>query len=101
MGQDVLSKLDDLIAQNRGKQAGAEISWLGKTVPVKNQKVRVLLISSQEVMKQLDSVETADGKLDMLENTLNMLREALQLVQEELKTANVKDAVRNSEQFYR
>ncbi|OQV15675.1 Signal recognition particle subunit SRP68 [Hypsibius exemplaris] len=63
MGQDVLSKLDDLIAQNRGKQSGAsEVNWLGKTIPIKNAKVRVLLISSQE------------------------------LVNEELKAANVKDA---------
>ena len=90
MGQDVLSKLDDLIAQNRGRQSGSEISWLGKTIPIKNQKVRVLLISSDEVMKQLDSVSTADAKLEVLENTLNMLREAGQLVQEEIK-ASMKD----------
>ncbi|GAV09756.1 hypothetical protein RvY_19242 [Ramazzottius varieornatus] len=86
MGQDVLSKLDDLIAQNRGRQSGSEVSWLGKTIPIKNQKVRVLLISSDEVMKQLDTVKTADAKLEVLENTLNMLREAGQLVQEEVKT---------------
>lgn len=81
--------------QNRGRQSGSEVSWLGKTIPIKNQKVRVLLISSDEVMKQLDSVTTADAKLEVLENTLNMLREAGQLVQEEVKTTAKDQQVRN------
>lgn len=55
-------------------------------MPVKNPKIRGLLISAQEGMKQLEAAEVADVKLEILENSLNILREALQLVQEELKT---------------
>ena len=78
--------LQELIAQSREKQSVNEISWLGKTVPVKNAKIRGLLISAEEGIKTLNAVETADGKLDVLENVLNMLREALQLAQDEMKS---------------
>ncbi|XP_055345647.1 signal recognition particle subunit SRP68-like isoform X2 [Paramacrobiotus metropolitanus] len=88
LGEGLMAKLDELIAQSREKQAQTEISWLGKSVPVKNAKVRGLLISAQEGARQLDSLDTADAKLEVLENTQNVLREALQAVQDEQKAVS-------------
>jgi len=72
------SKLDQLIIQTREKQAVtlSEINWLGKSITVKNEKVRAFLLSHKEIEK------VEKPSVTKIENILFECRDCLQLLRD-------------------
>ena len=69
------SKLDALILQTREKKEDcvSEVSWLGKTMPVKHEKIKTFLLLIKN---------TTGLKVDQLERLLFECRDCLQLLRE-------------------
>lgn len=76
-----------LIAQTREKQAAtlSEVTWRGRTVPVKQEKVRVFLLNLQEVEENLAQAEDLDSKISVYESLLMDCKDALQVLREEIR----------------
>jgi len=73
----------------------SEISWCGRTVPVKNEHVRVAMLSIQQNAKQMnDSLSSAEQKLSLYESLLKELIDAQQSLRDELKDDQVGFVVR-------
>jgi signal recognition particle subunit SRP68 len=75
------AKLDHLILQTREKQAAtlSEINWLGRTLAVKQEKVRSFLLMVQEVEAlQAPKVTQLEKLLFECRDCIQMLREANQ-----------------------
>ncbi|RWS21179.1 hypothetical protein B4U80_00527, partial [Leptotrombidium deliense] len=72
------SKLDQLIVQTREKQAVtlSEVVWLGKSITVKQEKVRAFLLSVQEI----ESLESP--KVSQLEKLLFECRDCIQVLRD-------------------
>ncbi|XP_053207800.1 signal recognition particle subunit SRP68-like [Panonychus citri] len=72
------SKLDQLILQTRERQSAtlSEVSWLGKTFAVKQEKIRSFLLTYQEY-KSVDF-----KKMSQLEKLLFECRDCIQLVRD-------------------
>ncbi|CAH1793893.1 unnamed protein product, partial [Owenia fusiformis] len=87
MGEAMASKLDELIAQTREKQAASfsELQWRGRTVPVGNEQVRAFLLNLQESEKELQETEDTESKVSIYESLLKECIEALQVMRDELK----------------
>ena len=54
-------------------------------MPVKNEQVRVCLLSVQESQKELQEAESHDSKLSIYESLMKQLIDAQQSLREELK----------------
>jgi len=86
-GEDLLTaKLDALISQTRQKQAAtlSEVTFRGRTIPVKSEKVRVFLLAHQEAEASLASAEAADQQA-ILEKIIDEVKDALTALQDEMK----------------
>ncbi|XP_067044030.1 signal recognition particle subunit SRP68-like [Acropora muricata] len=81
------AKIDEVIAQTRDKEAASmtEVTWRGRTVPVKNEKVRSFILHSQQSARELDRADTLDSKLSLYDSLLMECKDALQAVKDELK----------------
>lgn len=77
----------NLIAQTREKQAAtlSEVTWRGRTVPVKFEKVRLFLTNVKEAEKTLDSDTYSRSRFTMYEKLLMECKDALQVLRDELK----------------
>uniref|UniRef100_UPI00358E9AD2 signal recognition particle subunit SRP68-like isoform X1 n=1 Tax=Myxine glutinosa TaxID=7769 RepID=UPI00358E9AD2 len=80
-------KLDSLIVQTRAKQAQtmSEVTWRGRTVPVRLDKVRVFLLSLEENEAALVQAHTDDARERLYERLLVECRDVIQVMREELK----------------
>ncbi len=83
----MLFYLQELIEKTKEKQSAtlSEVTWRGRTVPVKNEQVRVLLLSVQESERQLAESDSTEGKLSVCETLLKELIDAQQSLRDELK----------------
>ncbi|KAM7289798.1 signal recognition particle subunit SRP68 [Ixodes scapularis] len=81
------TELDHLIAQTREKQASSlsEVSWLGRVVPVRQEKVRLFLLAHQEAPKELAQAPDTEAKIAVHERLLMDCKDSLQLLREELR----------------
>ncbi|VDI73750.1 signal recognition particle subunit SRP68 [Mytilus galloprovincialis] len=97
-GEDQLtSHLDDLLSQTREKQTAtlSEVTWLGRSVPVKSEPVRVFLLNVQESTKEIESTEGIDGKISIYESLLKQCIDAQQIMRDSLSDdANFKASQR-------
>jgi signal recognition particle subunit SRP68 len=87
-GEDQLSSnLDALILQTREKQAStlSEVSWRGRTVPVRHEKVRVFLLNANERSAEVGKASDDEQKMQVYDTLLMEARDALQVLREELK----------------
>lgn len=84
---DVASNIDTLISQTREKQAVtlSEVTWRGRTVPVKQEKVRLFLLNLKEVANNLSKAEDLDGKMSVYESLLMDCKDALQVLRDEIR----------------
>ena len=62
-----------------------ELTWRKRTVPVKNEKVRALILHSQQMAGELDQADGLDSKMTLYENLLMECKDALQAIKDELK----------------
>ncbi|RMX59028.1 hypothetical protein pdam_00022032 [Pocillopora damicornis] len=81
------AKIDEVIAQTREREAAAmtEVSWCGRNVPVKNEKVRSFILHSQQCARELERASTLDSKLTLYDSLLMECKDALQAIKDELK----------------
>ncbi|XP_022780603.1 signal recognition particle subunit SRP68-like [Stylophora pistillata] len=81
------AKIDEVIAQTREREAAAmtEVSWCGRCVPVKNEKVRSFILHSQQCARELERADTLDSKLTLYDSLLMECKDALQAIKDELK----------------
>lgn len=79
--------LQELIEKTRERQAVtlSEVSWRGRTMPVRNEKVRLFLLSVQESEKQVQEVKGIEAKLSIYETLLKELIEAQQSLRDDFK----------------
>lgn len=87
--QDVLlsDKLDSLVIQVKEQKAVSmsEIAWKSHKIPVKNNKVRVFLISLKTFEREvMGEGKIRDEKLEMFEDILNECKEALLCVRDDI-----------------
>lgn len=84
--------MQELIEKTRERQAEtfSEVTWCNRTVPVKNEHVRVAMLSIQQNTKQLnDSSSSTQQKLSLYESLLKELIDAQQSLRDELKDDQV------------
>ncbi|XP_062507842.1 signal recognition particle subunit SRP68-like [Corticium candelabrum] len=87
--QDLLvGKLDEVLAQSREQQAEMmkEITWRGQTIPVKNEKVRVFILQSQESSREIERAESFEQKMELFDSLLMACKDVQQIIKDELKT---------------
>lgn len=87
--------IQELIEKTREKQASSllEVAWRGRTVPIKNEKVRVFLLSLQESETHIMDATTIESKLSVYESLLKELIDAQQSLKDDLKDDPVSVAV--------
>ncbi|XP_033097462.1 signal recognition particle subunit SRP68-like [Anneissia japonica] len=99
-GGEMSSNLDILLAQTREKQAAtlSEVTWRGRTVPVKSEQIRGFFLSVQESDKEVAAAEDVESKISVYESLLMGCKDALQILRDELKTdANFKQRTQRAE----
>jgi hypothetical protein len=76
-----------LIEKTQERQAAtlSEVTWRGRTIPVKNEKVRVFLMGLKEFDVQLKQADDIEQKLSIYESLLKELIDAQQSLKEEHK----------------
>lgn len=92
-----LAHLDQLLSQTREKQAAtlSEVTWRDRTVPVKNEQVRLFLLNLQDCDKQVESAEGFDSKLSVIESLLKQCIDSQQVLRDLLQDdQNFKAALR-------
>lgn len=62
-----------------------EVEWRGRRVTVRPEKVRLFLIALQDLDKSVASAETAQAKIDILENILMDCKDAISAIKDEIK----------------
>ena len=89
------SELDALIAQTREKQAASllELTWRGRTVPVRLEKIRVFLLAYQSLGATLQKAADSDDQLSAYETLLLDCKEAIQSLKEDSAAALAKGKV--------
>ncbi|CAG0878865.1 unnamed protein product [Darwinula stevensoni] len=87
LSADLLTDIDELLAQTREKQAAtlSEVTWRGRTVPLKQEKVSLCLVSVQEGEAMLEKAENLEAKLSIYDNLLAECKDALQILKDELR----------------
>lgn len=86
-GGTVAAELDSLISQTREQQAATlqDVEWRGRKMAVRQEKVRVFLLSYQESEQELASgARDAAAKLAVYEALLLECKDALQVLREDL-----------------
>lgn len=89
VGQDMLAaKIDAAIAQTREKLASSfgEVTWQGKTVPIRNEKVRVFILRIQDQDQEIERQVQFDDKMEVFDNLLMECKDVLQVVKDELNS---------------
>jgi hypothetical protein len=75
-----------VLAKTQEKAASSltEVTWLGKKVPVKSEKLRVGFVKLQQLEGELSRAEVGEAKMDVYERLLMECQDAMQMVREEL-----------------
>ena len=82
----IFLSLKAAISQTREKLSATvgEVTWRGKTVPVKTEKARAFILRSQTKEDEITRCVTSDEKLEFYDNFLMDCKEASQAVKEDL-----------------
>lgn len=80
-----------LISQSREKQANSytELTWEGKTIPVKNELVRAFLLRVDDSEHELERAESFENKMTVFDQLLMECKDGLQSVKDEMKPDQV------------
>lgn len=86
-GQGVLNNLDELIAQTKTQSLETlqTTEWRGRKVTVRPEKVRLFLISIQDLAKTVDKAKDNQTKIEIIENVLIDCKDAITAVRDEIK----------------
>ncbi|CAL4191692.1 unnamed protein product, partial [Meganyctiphanes norvegica] len=80
-------KLDNLLASAREQQAStlSEVTWKGRTLAVKHEKVRLFLLNEGLIHDEVEKAASAEEQADMLDKLLAECKDAIQLLREDLR----------------
>ncbi|CAK1595960.1 unnamed protein product [Parnassius mnemosyne] len=86
-GQGLIENLDTLMAQAKESRSGVmhEIEWRGRRVTVRPEKVRLFLIALQDFDKSVQTAQTVEAKIEILENILMDCKDAISALKDEIK----------------
>ena len=84
-----------MLAKTQEKAASSltEVTWLGKKVPVKSEKLRVGFVKLQQLEGELSKAEGSESKMEVYERLLMECQDTMQLVREELGGESVSGVV--------
>lgn len=85
--QGVLSNLDSLISQTKSQSSEAlqTTEWRGRKVTVRPEKVRLFLLSIQDLDKSIEKAKSINSKIEIIENVLFDCKDAISAVKDEIK----------------
>lgn len=83
----MLENLDTLVAQtkNESMEALQTTEWRGRKVTVRPEKVRLFLLSIQDLNKSVERAKEFQAKIEILENSLLDCKDAISAVKDEIK----------------
>jgi len=86
-GQGMLTDLDTLVAQTKTEQTDAfqSTEWRGRKVTVRPAKVRLFLLSIQDLNKSVEKGKDYQAKIDIIENVLLDCKDAISALKDEIK----------------
>jgi signal recognition particle subunit SRP68 len=64
-----------------------EVTWKGKKIPIKNEKLRVCILSAQEVNYELEKTETFDGKMSVYDKLFICYGDAVKIIKDEFASS--------------
>lgn len=82
-----LDNLGALVAQTKTEQTDAfqATEWRGRKVTVRPQKVRLFLLSIQDLDKSVEKAKEPQAKIDIIENALLDCKDAISALKDEIK----------------
>lgn len=82
-----LDNLGALVAQTKTEQTDAfqATEWRGRKVTVRPQKVRLFLLSIQDLDKSVEKAKEHQAKIDIIENALLDCKDAISALKDEIK----------------
>lgn len=82
-----LGNLDALVLQTKTQSSETlqTAEWRGRKVTVRPDKVRLFLLSIQELDKSVEAARTTEAKIELIENVLIDCKDAIAAVREEMK----------------
>eukprot|EP01116_Phalansterium_solitarium_P022203 TRINITY_DN7247_c0_g1_i1.p1 TRINITY_DN7247_c0_g1~~TRINITY_DN7247_c0_g1_i1.p1 ORF type:complete len:610 (-),score=207.66 TRINITY_DN7247_c0_g1_i1:357-2186(-) len=83
---DLRSKLDSVISETLKKQSEnlREISWRGRKVAVKSDRLRSSILNAQAVAYEIEQADTYDKKMAVFDKMFGAYNDALNLIRDEL-----------------
>ncbi|XP_067936540.1 signal recognition particle subunit SRP68-like [Watersipora subatra] len=80
--------LDELIQKSRERQAGSlhEVTWRGRVMSVKSDKVRVFLLAERESEEEVKAAGDLETKITVYDRIIKDCIESLQVIKEDLKS---------------
>ena len=66
-----------------------EVQWQGKSIPVKNERIRVSLIKLNQLVNEVGRTEEREKKMTLFERLLMECQDSTQLVRDELNQDSV------------
>lgn len=66
-----------------------EVQWQGKSIPVKNERIRVSLIKLNQIVNEVGRTEEREKKMTLFERLLMECQDSTQLVRDELNQDSV------------
>ncbi|KAL1497686.1 hypothetical protein ABEB36_008605 [Hypothenemus hampei] len=86
--QGILETLNALVFEATTKTAAIlhEVTWFGLKIPIRNERVRLLLLSIEGLDDSLKNAEDNQAKIKILENLFIDLRDVISLARESSRT---------------
>ena len=71
-----IGNLDELIAQARREEAAniVEITWRGRSVPVRQEKVRLTILACQDIETKMEGATSTEDKIELIDSLLMNIR---------------------------
>ncbi|KAL0478646.1 signal recognition particle subunit SRP68 [Acrasis kona] len=86
-------KLDAVRENARARQALTmqSVEWAGRTVPVENDKIRIMIVNARGMRKDADASRTLESKLRTFDKILIAYNDAIKLVKDEIRKVQGND----------
>lgn len=85
--QGLLGNLETLVSQTKTQSSETlqTTEWRGRKVTVRPEKVRLFLLSIQDLDKSVEQAKTPEAKIEIIENVLIDCKDAISAVKDEIK----------------